>query len=152
VVFDPEDLGDVHVWGPDDAEPHLVQALDLTYARGMTLRQNALIRQILREEGANAEDRVALQRARNDIAQSVAELMTSRKQKARQRSAAIRGISSSKPDGVPAQAALVPDIKAKPKPEKAKVAAKVDELTEALPKILSAFQMTPPKRGRDGDR
>ena len=151
VVFDPEDLGDVHVWGPDDAEPHLVQALDLTYARGMTLRQNALIRQLLREQGANAEDRVALQRARNDIAQAVAELMTSRKQKARQRSAAIRGISSSKPEGVPAQPVQVLDIKAKPKPEKVKVVAKVDEPTEALPKILSAFQMTPPKRGRDGN-
>lgn len=117
----------------------------------MTLRQNALIRQILREEGANAEDRVALQRARNDIAQSVAELMTSRKQKARQRSAAIRGISSSKPEGVPAQPVQVPDTKAKPQPVKAKVVAKLDEPTEALPKILSAFQMTPPKRGRDGN-
>lgn len=152
VVFDPEDLGDVHVWGPDDAEPHLVQALDLTYARGMTLRQNALIRQILREDGTNAEDRVALQRARNDIAQSVAELMTSRKQKARQRSAAIRGISSSKPQGVPVQPVQASGIKAKPGPDKAKVVAKEDSSDEALPKVLPAFQMTPPKRGRDGGR
>jgi len=118
----------------------------------MTLRQNALIRQLLREQGANAEDRVALQRARNDIAQAVADLMISRKQKARQRSAAIRGISSSKPEGVPAQPVQVLDIKAKPTSEKVKVVAKVDEPTEALPKILSAFQMTPAKRGRDGDR
>jgi len=150
VVFDPEDLGDVHVWGPDDAEPHLVQALDLTYARGMTLRQNALIRQVMREEGASTEDRVALQRARNDITQAVAELMSSRKQKARQRSAAIRGISSAKPQGIqptidePAAqlAARAPLSKGKSKP------AVVDE-GMVLPSVIPAFQMNLPMKRQD---
>lgn len=152
VVFDPEDLGDVHVWGPDDTEPHLVQALDLAYARGMTARQNALIRQTLREEGANAEDRVALQRARNDITQAVAELMISRKQKARQRSAAIRGISSSKPEGVPSRSLQPTDIKAKPLPKNANLASKASPHIDELPEILTAFQMTPAMGGRDRGR
>lgn len=146
VVFDPEDLGDVHVWGPDDAEPHLVQALDLTYARGMTLRQNALIRQIMREQGSSAEDRVALQRARHDIAQAVSELMSSRKQKARQRSAAIRGISSSKPQGVPARPEPASDNQLQREPVKTKA---VDKAMD-LPKILTAFQMLPTKGDPDG--
>jgi putative transposase len=151
VVFDPEDLGDVHVWGPDDAEPHLVQALDLTYARGMTLRQNTLIRQIMREEGASAEDRGALQRARNDIAQAVSELMTSRKQKARQRSAAIRGISSSKPQGVPTRQDSASDIQAHRQSVKPKAVGKANPQAMDLPEILTAFQMLPKKGDPDDE-
>jgi putative transposase len=98
VVFDPEDLGEVQVWGPSDVEPIPVQAMNLEFAKGLTVRQNELIRQIVRENGARVEDRQAVLRARHEIAQALLELMTSRKQKARQRSAAIRGISSSKPD------------------------------------------------------
>jgi putative transposase len=141
VVFDPEDLGDVHVWGPDDTEPYLVQALDLAYARGMTLRQNTLIRQLLREQGANAEDKAALQRARNDIAQAISELMINRKQKARQRSAAIRGISSSKPQGTLTFAAEPPTQKRAPRrTTQSKLTA--GESSMDLPTIIAAFQMT----------
>ncbi|QCB47671.1 Mu transposase C-terminal domain-containing protein [Hydrogenophaga sp. PAMC20947] len=151
VVFDPEDLGEVHVWGPLESDPITVEALDLTYARGMTLRQNALIRQVLREEGAKAEDRVALQRARNDITKAVEELMVSRKQKARQRSGAIRGISSSKPNGTPtpqSQSAESPVIR---KLKSIKPTGKAPATDLELPKVLEAFQMNPNKRGRDGN-
>lgn len=146
VVFDPEDLGEIHVWGPDDSDPIQVQALDLTYARGLTLRQNTLIRQIMREEGANAEDSVALQRARNDISQAIAELMSSRKQKARQRSAAIRGISSTKPQGGGIQAASPWNDPTPPQSPPRKASKTAMPTPVDLPKILTAFQMSPAKR------
>lgn len=141
VVFDPEDLGLVHVWGPSDLEPIQVQALNLGYARGLTLTQNTLIRQLLRENGATAEDPIALQRARNDMAQAVSELMTSRKQKARQRSGAIRGLTSSKPQGndaptVPEQQKPISRTTASSKATKVSVPT-----SDELPKILKAFQM-----------
>lgn len=151
VVYDPEDLESVHVWGPEDSEPKAVQALELGYARGMTKQQNGLIRQILREEGAKVEDRVALQRARNDMTKAVEELMVSRKQKDRQRSAHLRGFSSSKPNGnttQPKQAAKSPT-----QPQVANVkAGKPPAGAPELPRILEAFQMGPTKWVRDGNR
>jgi putative transposase len=151
VVFDPEDLGSVFVWGPDDAEPKAVQALELGYARGMTKQQNSLIRQLLREEGAKVEDRVALQRARNDMTKAVDELMVSRKQKARQRSAHLRGFSSSKPNGTPTQAERVSDSPVRHPGPNIKPAGKTPSVSPELPRILTAFQMGPGKRGRDGN-
>lgn len=150
VVFDPEDLGSVFVWGPDDAEPKAVQALELGYARGMTKQQNGLIRQLLREEGAKVEDRVALQRARNDMTKAVDELMVSRKQKARQRSAHLRGFSSSKPNGAPTQAERVSDSPVRHSVPTVK-ATKTPSGSPELPRILKAFQMSPGKRVRDGN-
>jgi putative transposase len=141
VVFDPEDLGLVHVWGPSDSDPIQVQALNLGYARGLTLPQNTLIRQLLRENGATVEDPIALQRARNDMAQAVSELMTSRKQKARQRSGALRGLTSSKPQGSeePALSADQRPIKRTDSPTRAiNVNAPV---LDALPQTLPAFRM-----------
>lgn len=137
VVFDPEDLGQVHVWGPTDLEPILAQALNLDYTRGLTITQNTLIRQQLREQGTTAEDTVALQRARNDMAQAVSELMTHRKQKARQRSAAIRGFTSSKPHGVDTSTNTPAAHPTKP----AKAPKKSDQLSDDLPRILTSFQM-----------
>lgn len=151
VVFDPEDLGDVYVWGPDDSEPKAVQALDLGYARGMTQKQNSLIRQLLREEGAKVEDRVALQRARNDMTKAVEELMVSRKQKARQRSAHLRGFSSSKPNGTPTQAEQVAESPGLRQFTSVKPAGKAPVVSLELPRILTAFQMSPGKRVRDGN-
>jgi len=99
VLFDPEDLGTIQVWGPDQEQPTTVMAVDQTYARSLTSRQNELIRQSLREKGTATEDAVALQRAKHELAAAVQELMSSRKQRQRRRSGAIRGISSSKPHG-----------------------------------------------------
>ena len=151
VVYDPEDLGSVHVWGPDDTEPKAVQALELGYARGMTKQQNGLIRQLLREEGAKVEDRVALQRARNDMAKAVEELMVSRKQKARQRSAHLRGFSSSKPSGSPPQPQRVPNAPVRRPVPSIKPADKAPSVPPDLPRILTAFQMGSSKRGGDGN-
>jgi len=150
VVFDPEDLGEVQVWGPSDVEPIPVQAMDLEFAKGLTARQNELVRQIVREQGAKIEDRQAVLRARQEIAQALLELMTSRKQKARQRSAAIRGISSSKPDPfAPSPGA------GEPEDPKAKVRKQPPRKTgvqkgQDVPVLLTAFTITA-KRGGHGD-
>lgn len=152
VVYDPEDLGSVHVWGPDDTEPKAVQALELGYARGMTKQQNSLIRQLLRDEGANTEDRVALQRARNDMTKAVEELMVSRKQKARQRSAHLRGFSSSKPNGTPTQSEEAVKSPRQPQVTNVKPAGNPPAATPELPRILEAFQMGLTKRVRDDKR
>lgn len=156
VVFDSEDLGEVQVWGPDDTDPVSVQALDQGYAKGLTQRQNDLIRQLAREAGASVEDQVALQRAKHDIVQSISELMTSRKQKARQRSGAMRGITSSRPEG--ATSALVPLTPSPrpPTPNRPKPSAlpKPSQLAitdmDELPAILPAFQLPSIKRSGHG--
>jgi len=151
VVFDPEDLGCVFVWGPEDSDPKAVEALDLDYARGMTKQQNSLIRQLLREEGAKVEDRVALQRARNDMTKAVEELMVSRKQKARQRSAHLRGFSSSKPNGTSSQAERKADALVRHPILAANPEIKTPSDPTELPVILTAFRMSPDKRGHDGN-
>jgi putative transposase len=148
VVFDPEDLGEVQVWGPDDTDPIAVRAVDFAFAAGLTLRQNKLIRETAAAAGEEATDRAALQRARESINAVVTELMGSRKLRARSRSAALRGISSAKPENpvVPpstnASAPLLKARAAKPKapaspPVKVVVAKEID----GLPPLLTAFDL-----------
>ncbi|MCK9259721.1 MAG: DDE-type integrase/transposase/recombinase [Azoarcus sp.] len=141
VLYDPEDLGEIQVWGPDDTEPIAVQALDQDYANGLTVRQNQLIRGLLRERGAEAEDRPALQRARNDLVQAVERLMASRKQRHRRRGAAIKGMSSNRPDQdlKPKESCQAPQ----PRPKAAKPSG--DDATRDLPDRLPTFQL---RRGR----
>lgn len=100
VVYDSEDLGEIQVWAPDAVDPVTVPALDMAYAKGLTQRQNALVRELARDSANGACDKGALQQARAEIVREVEALAASRKQKERQRSAAIRGISSTKPDAV----------------------------------------------------
>lgn len=97
VLFDPEDLSAIQVWGPSQETPITVMAVDQDYARGLTLRQNELIRIRLREQGAASENRTALERAKHELVIAVQELMDSRKQRHRRKAAAIRGLSSSRP-------------------------------------------------------
>ncbi len=98
VLYDHEDLGDIQVWGPDDAEPICVPALDQGYARGLTGLQNKMIRDLVREKGNSQQDPVALEQAKRELIAVVDELMVSRKQRDRRRAGAIRGVSSSKPE------------------------------------------------------
>lgn len=99
VVFDPEDLGEIQVWGPDAQEPVTVAARDPYYAKGLTLQQHQFIGQLLREQGAAAENREATQRARYELASAIEQLMVNRKLTARKRSAVLRGITSHQPEG-----------------------------------------------------
>lgn len=98
VLYDPEDLGSIQVWGPNDQVPVTVMAVDQEFASGLTMRQNESIRERLREEGKSAEDQESLQQAKHEIALAIQELMASRKQRQRRQAAALRGISSNKPE------------------------------------------------------
>lgn len=138
VIYDPEDLGEIQVWGPDDAEPVSVLALDQTYAKGLTVRQNEMIRGLLRAQGAAAENKPALQRARNELVQAVEGLMASRKQRDRRRAAAIRGMSSNRPERDLKPAEPSPERPLLPKAAK-RHAGNAD--VAALPELLPAFQM-----------
>ena len=148
VVYDPDDLGEVQVWGPDDENPIAVRAVDYAYANGLSVRQNDLIRQAAREAGASAQDIPGRDRARADLALEVQEMAVSRKQKARHRSAAIQGISSSKPTGQSQHLEVPGDRQAVARP-----VVKRPPLTEAsaLPSLLAAFGM-PPAEVADEDQ
>ncbi len=98
VVYDPEDLAEILVWGPDDQEPEAVKALDLSYAKGLSVRQNNWLRQLVRERGQAASNRDAVLKARSEITNVIEQLMSSRKLKDRRRAAALKGISSTKPE------------------------------------------------------
>lgn len=141
VVFDPEDLGEVQVWGPEDADPVLVRAVDYEYAKGLTGRQNELVRRLAREAGEDLQDSAALHRALDAIACQVKELMTSQKLRDRKRSATLRGISSTKADASidrePVQSSA--RLKASATSSRPPLTADVPP----LPEILRAFEMLP---------
>lgn len=139
VLYDPEDLGEIQVWGPDDVDPVSVQALDQSYASGLTARQNEMIRGFLREQGATVEDRASLERARHELSCAVDELMSSRKQTARRRSAALRGISSSRPEGQDAVLTKESISITPSKPQTNTVNKKHKE--EDVPPLLPTFQL-----------
>jgi putative transposase len=139
VLYDPEDLGEIQVWGPADVDPVSVQALDQSYASGLTARQNEMIRGFLREQGATVEDRASLERARHELSCAVDELMSSRKQTARRRSAALRGISSSRPEGQDAVLTKKPTSNTPSKPQTNRVNEKRKE--EDIPPLLPTFQL-----------
>lgn len=139
VVYDPDDIGEIHVWGPEEQEPVSVKAVQHDYANGLSARQNALVRKRARLDGAKAVDVEALQQARAAISDQVQQLMVSRKQKERHRAAAIRGISSDKPHGC-AVAAERPVVKSSaPSP---KVLAPSSAQQTQLPPILTSFAMS----------
>jgi putative transposase len=136
VVYDPEDLGEIQVWGPDSPEPVAVKALDWEYANGLTEKQNECIRQLLKEQGKKAENRAELIQSRNELASAVESLMISPKQKKRQQSGALRGFTSNRPNGT----RFLHDKKSKPdlilKPN-------VKELLEKaeIPPLLPTIQL-----------
>lgn len=134
VVFDPDDLGEVQVWGPEDEAPATVRAIDFEYAQGLTVQQNELIREAARAAGADAEDRVAIHRARAEIAGQIESLMLSRKLRARRKSAVLRGISSSQPEGkvshVEAPSTPLPPARRKP-----------EGTNDELPPLLTSFSL-----------
>lgn len=94
VLYTPEDLGEIQVWGPDEVEPVAIHAMDGAYAAGLSILQNKLIRKIAREEGSSLESRSELQEARSELTKFVEGLMTSRKHIDRRRAAKIRGLGN----------------------------------------------------------
>ncbi|WAR44939.1 Mu transposase C-terminal domain-containing protein [Methylomonas rapida] len=142
LVYDPEDLGEIQVWGPNDAEPVTVKALDYDFAHGLTVKQNEFIREQLREQGAAVVDRVALERARYELSLAIEELMTSRKHTARRRSAALRGINSSKPNGSETPIGNKPDSTKNPKRDIPVASSKFQQNQDDKGlEIIKSFQM-----------
>ena len=133
VLYDPEDLGEIQVWGPQDDEPVSVQALDQTYARGLTLRQHEWVLNSLRESAASVYDGAAVHAARAQLQEAARTLVESRKLKERRRSAALRGISSSKPEV--ASPVAPPALAPKRAPQR------LSESASALPPLLTAFRL-----------
>lgn len=139
VVFDPENLGEILVWSPEGDEPVSVRALDFAYANGLTQRQHGLINRAVREAGASTEDRPAVQRARAQIVSEVEAMMESRKVRTRRRSAAIRGISSSAPQGV--SQSLQGDPAPLPPPPANSPGKDQRTLANDLPALIQPFQI-----------
>lgn len=98
LVYDPEDLGSLQVWAPEQQDPVTVPALNQTYAKGLTLLQHELIQQQVRENGQSAENPDALAKAKYDLAIAVDELLKGRKQRGRRRAANIHGKTSTHPE------------------------------------------------------
>lgn len=135
VLYDPEDLGEIQVWGPDDPDPVCVLALDQEYAKGLTEKQNDSIREILREQGAASENKAALQRARAELSQAIDELLASRKQRDRRRAAALKGMSSNDP-GIDLKIVSAKSVE----PPCSPAPINIRTVTE-LPSPLSTFQL-----------
>jgi putative transposase len=144
IVYDPQDVGHIQVWGPGDDDPVTVHARLYDSYKGLTLFQARLIHERLREDGRSLQDTEAIRRAKADLSEAVLKLLGSRKQRDRQRSAAIRGISDQLPSGSlekplkqsrrRSRAASAPEA---PQPPKADTTA----LPEPMPLPLPSFQM-----------
>jgi putative transposase len=147
LVYDPENLGEIQVWGPDDVDPVTVKAVDYEFVNGLTVKQNKFIREYLRAQGETVVDRAALERARLELAQAIEELMTSRKHNARRRSAALRGITSNRTSGteIPESKAKKPGPSKKNKPIKTIQPSDVGQDEQSL-ELIKPFQM---KRDED---
>lgn len=128
IVYDPEDLGVIQVWAPDQQEPVRVLALNQDYANGLTLVQHELIQQLAREEGKAATDPQVLQQAKYDLATSVDQLLQSRKQRTRRSAANIQGVTSNHP-----QAELKVTLPTAPKVKPILSSTKDDEVPPPLP-------------------
>lgn len=97
LAYDPENLGSIEVWLPNNESPITVPAVNQNYAQGLTLYQHNLLQQELREMGRDAEDTAALEQARLALSQSVEALMNSRKQMQRRKAARLHGKTSAHP-------------------------------------------------------
>jgi|GEM_PF-337508 len=143
ISYDPEDLGEIHVWSPGNSEPVCVQALDQALYRGLTTLQNRLLRQSLKEKGACQTNRAAVLEARQELVAAVDTLIKSRKQRDRRRAAKIRGLSISKvePAGTPLGHLGGPEAQEKVQLPRKKRFPK-EEASDGTPKTYKFFSPT----------
>ncbi|NOT65665.1 MAG: transposase [Methylotenera sp.] len=99
VLFDPHDLGEIQVWAPDAEESITVQAINQSYARGLSEQQNEFIRTQLREQGDANVNQEQLIKARYDLSSHIEMLFKSRHLKDRKRGGKLSGINSNNPEG-----------------------------------------------------
>jgi putative transposase len=93
VLHDPNDLGEIYVWGPDSTEPIVVPALDHAYAKGLTALQHDLIMEVQKQ---NESSPVSARQAQAQISEAITQLVQSKKQSTRRKGAAMRGDDSAK--------------------------------------------------------
>ncbi|MDR7270665.1 putative transposase [Pelomonas saccharophila] len=96
IVFDPDDVGEIQVWGPQDLEPVTVRATLFEEYTGLTLVQAGLVHDKIKEKGLAAHDRDAVRQAKIDLAEGMQQLLGSRKQRDRRRHAELRGLSATR--------------------------------------------------------
>jgi putative transposase len=94
VLHDPNDLGEVFVWGPDSSDPIVVPALDYAFAKGLTAMQHDLILEVQKQ---NESDPVSASQAQAQISEAIEQLIQSKKQSKRRKGAAMRGDDSVRP-------------------------------------------------------
>jgi putative transposase len=99
VLYDPQDLGEIQVWAPNAEDAITVEALDLSYAKGLTELQNGYIQTKMREDGNRVVNKDALIKARHDLSNEIQSLIESRHLKDRKRGGKLSGISSANPQG-----------------------------------------------------
>lgn len=98
IVYDPEDLGEIQVWAPEQQDPVSVLAVNQAYAKNLTSAQHKMVQAQLREDGKKVNDPCALLQAKYDLAVSVDALQQSRKQGERRRGAKLQGVTSARPE------------------------------------------------------
>jgi putative transposase len=98
VVYDPDDLGNIQVWPPEQNEPIVVPAVHSEYANQLTLLQHQMLQQQLRDAGKQAENTTALFEARVALSSAISDLMNSRKQSGRKMAARLHGKNSVNPE------------------------------------------------------
>ena len=95
VVYDPEDMSSIQVYGPDAEKPIQVLAVDYEYAKGLTELQNEYIQKSLREKGIKSVDAHSLSQAKFELSQFIMGLSESNKLHKNKRGAKLSGVSSS---------------------------------------------------------
>ncbi|WP_063662511.1 Mu transposase C-terminal domain-containing protein [Comamonas thiooxydans] len=128
IVYDPEDMGAVQVWAPEEQEAIRVQALDQNYANGLTLVQHELIQQQMREQFEATGSQQTVHKAKSDLIATVDNLLRSSKQRTRRRAAKLQGITSSHP-----QAQLQNSPPISPKVNQKQLLQIDDEVPPSLP-------------------
>lgn len=140
VMYDPQDLGRIQVWGPDDLEPITVDALNQSYANGLTELQNDWIRASILEKGGQVHTQESLIKARHDLFQQIHILTQSRHLSDRKRAGKLSGLSSNKAKG-----SMPMDNKIQQKtenPSESRPKNKSKKQPYVLPKNLPTFRLT----------
>lgn len=137
VVFDPDDLGRIHVWAPQAQDPIAVEAIHFDYAKGLSLYQHKLIREAVQAQGEEAENRDALIEAKYQLAQAVDEMIRSRKLRSRRRAAHIHGMSSRQPE-----ARLIPQTPEPKRKQKPTGRATPPQALQSPPTLFPSFTLS----------
>lgn len=136
VVYDPEDMGQIQVFGPDMEQPIPVYAMNLEYAKGLTEIQNKVIQRSAREKGMAKVDASALSQAKFEISQAITQMQASNKLVKNKRAAKLSGISSSKPESALLQSIHKKPEVVRPKTQMQRIPASITPLP-----MLSKFEL-----------